>query len=161
MLFTNSAKVKFFHPFVILLIAFSAAILYSIYAALRFSGDKLLNQYFYVAPIVIPFVIFLLDRTQKFRQRTLIQWNIDFSVTLTAMWRVIGDVPYVSGHTLFLTYCIFSINFTIGKILAAIVLIEVLYLKIFVWNDWISAVVGIILGTIAAILNNQTIKAEP
>jgi hypothetical protein len=72
------------------------------------------------------------------------------------MWRVIGDVPFVSGHTLFLSYFIFTLNFNVGRILAMVVMLEVLYLKFFVWNDWISAIVGIVLGAIAAIINRKS-----
>lgn len=149
---TISIKEKLFQPLSILLISLTSALIYSIYATLRFSGDKLLNQYYYVVPIVISFVIFLLNRFENFRQKTLTQWIVDFMVVLTAMWRVIGDVPYVSGHTLFLTYCILTLNLDIGRIFTAIVMFEVLYLKFFVWNDWISAIIGIVLGTIAAII---------
>jgi len=156
MLFTTSIKEKLFHPLSILLVSLTAALIYSIYATLRFSGDKLLNQYYYVVPIVVPFVIFLLKRAENFRQKTLIQLIIDATVVLTAMWRVIGDLPFVSGHTLFLTYFIFTLNFNVGRILAVIVMLEVLYLKFFVWNDWISAIVGIVLGAIAAIVNRKS-----
>lgn len=149
---TISIKEKLFQPLSILLISLTSALIYSIYATLRFSGDKLLNQYYYVVPIVISFVIFLLNHFENFRQKTLTQWIVDFMVVLTAMWRVIGDVPYVSGHTLFLTYCILTLNLDIGRIFTAIVMFEVLYLKFFVWNDWISAIIGIVLGTIAAII---------
>lgn len=149
---TISIKEKLFQPLSILLISLTSALIYSIYATLRFSGDKLLNQYYYVVPIVISFVIFLLNRFENFRQKTLTQWIVDFMVVLTAMWCVIGDVPYVSGHTLFLTYCILTLNLDIGRIFTAIVMFEVLYLKFFVWNDWISAIIGIVLGTIAAII---------
>lgn len=155
MLFMDSMKEKLFHPISIVLISLTSALIYSFYATLRFSGDKLSNQYYYVVPIVVPFIIFLLNRVEKFRQRTLAQWIIDLAVVLTAMWRVIGDIPFVSGHTLFLIYCIFTLNLNIGRILATIVMIEVLYLKFFVWNDWISATTGIILGTIAAIINKR------
>ncbi len=73
-------------------------------------------------------------------------------VILTALWRVIGDVPYVSGHTLFLTYCILTLDLNFGRILAAIIMLEVLCLKILIWSDWVTAITGIVLGTIAAII---------
>jgi hypothetical protein len=147
-------KTFLFHPLLILLISIIAASLYFVYATLRFSGDKLLTQYYYVVPIVIPFTIFVFNRVERFRQRKFIQHLIDSAVVLTAMWRVIGDIPYISGHTLFLTYCILTVSSLLGRITAIIVIIEVLYLKLFVWNDWITSSVGIILGIIAAIIEN-------
>lgn len=152
MLFTTAIKEKLIHPFGIGLISLILALVYSIYATFRFSGDKLLNQYYYVVPIVVPFVIFLLNRAANFRQRKFTQWIIDLLVILTAMWRVIGDVPYVSGHTLFLTFCILTLDLNFGRILAAIIMLEVLCLKILIWNDWVTAITGIVLGTIAAII---------
>jgi len=150
--FTAPAKEKIFRPPGNLIISLAAALIYSVYATFRFAGDKLLNQYYYVVPIVVPLTIFLLERAEKFRRAALRQRIIDFAVVLTALWRVIGDVPYVSGHTLFLTYCILTLARKIGRILAAIIMVEVLYLKFFVWHDWLSALLGIFSGIIAAII---------
>ena len=159
MLFTNSLKEKIFRPQIILLISIIVAALYILYAALKFSGDKLFNQYYYVVPIIFPFTIFLIYRAEGLQQRKWGQWLIDSAVIITAMWRVIGDVPYVSGHTLFLTYCIFTVNSLFGRIIAMIVMIEVLYLKLFIWNDSITCLVGIFLGVMAAVLEKRY-KAE-
>jgi cadmium resistance protein CadD (predicted permease) len=148
-------KTFLFHPLFILLISIIAASLYFVYATLRFSGDKLLNQYYYVIPIVIPFTIFLFNRVERLHQRRLVQWLIDSAVVLTAMWRVIGDVPYISGHTLFLTYCLLTVGSLLGRITAIIVIIEVLYLKLFIWNDWITSSVGIILGIFATLFERH------
>lgn len=152
MILPVTAKEKLFRPRNIVLISIAAALLYSIYATLRFSGDKLLNQYYYVVPIVVPFVIFLFNRLEIFRQSKMPRLIIDAIVVITAMWRVIGDVPYISGHTLFLSYCVLTLDYKIGRILAGIILLEVLFLKFFVWNDWVTTITGIVLGTIAAII---------
>ena len=135
-----------FQPIFTLLVSLLAAALYAVFATLKFSGDKLINQYYYVTPIVIPFVIFLIERAKTFRQKSIIPKLIDAIVIVTAMWRVIGDVPYVSGHALFLTYAILSDDSYLGRITAIIVMIEVVYLKIFVWSDWVSLTGGILLG---------------
>ena len=74
---------------------------------------------------------------------------------LTRVWRVIGDVPYISGHALFLTYTILSAYSYLGRITAIIIMIEVVYLKIFVWNDWLSLTSGILLGVIAFLIAKQ------
>ncbi len=152
---SSTNKFFFFHPLFILLTSLIAASLYFVYATLRFSGDKLLTQYYYVVPIIVPFIIFIFHRLEIFQQRNFIQHLTDSAVVLTALWRVIGDVPYISGHTLFLTYCILTVNSRVGQILAAIVIVEVVYLKIFVWNDWITASVGIILGIVAALFERH------
>jgi hypothetical protein len=66
------------------------------------------------------------------------------------MGRVVGNVPYVSGHTLFLTYCLLSTRSRVPRVAAAIVLLQVIYLKYFVWHDWITSTSGIVLGAGAA-----------
>ena len=54
------------------------------------------------------------------------------------MMRVFGDVPYVSGHALFLTYAIMSRGSRVVRVTATLVMIEVIYLKLFVWHDFIT-----------------------
>jgi hypothetical protein len=68
------------------------------------------------------------------------------------MMRVIGNVPYVSGHTLFLSYAILGPASRITRITASLVMLEVIYLKYFVWHDPITSTTGILLGTIAAVI---------
>jgi hypothetical protein len=141
-----------FQPGLILSFSLIAASLYALFATFKFSGDKLVNQYYYVTPIIIPFVVFLFERLKNFRQALIIQKLIDAIVIVIAMWRVIGDVPYISGHALFLTYAILKGYSLLGRISATIVMIEVIYLKIFIWNDWLSLIGGILLGTIAFLM---------
>jgi len=63
---------------------------------------------------------------------------------------VIAHVPYVSGHTLFLTYALLSTRTRVAQITAAVVMIQVIYLKYIVWGDWITSTIGIALGLLAA-----------
>lgn len=136
----------------VLLISLTAVSLYAFYATLRFSGDKLYNQYYYVMPIIAPFVIFLIERLERFGQIAIIPRLIDALIVITAMWRVIGDVPFISGHPLFLAYALLTGYSRLSRMTALIVLLEVTYLKIFVWNDSITLLSGIILGGLAALI---------
>src|SRR5689334_22048200 len=70
----------------------------------RHPGDDLSNNFFYVLPIIVPFVAFVFDCVGRRRATSLLELMIDCAVVGTAMMRVIGDVPFVSGHALFLTY---------------------------------------------------------
>jgi hypothetical protein len=144
---------QIYKPLSVLLLSLASAALYAGYATLRFSGDKLSNQYYYVVPIVVPFVAFLFDRAERFNQRTRAQFVIDGLVVLTAMWRVFGDVPYVSGHALFLTYALLSTRSRVALVTAALVMPEVLYLKFFVWHDWVTPTSGMVLGSVAAFVS--------
>jgi hypothetical protein len=73
-------------------------------------------------------------------------------VTILAMWRVIGDVPFISGHALFLTYAVATARRWVVFALSVFVLIETLYLKFVVWNDIATAAIGVGLGGALAVV---------
>jgi hypothetical protein len=155
-----SLKSILFHPLCVLLFSLVGASLYALYATLRFTDDKLFGVYLYVVPIVIPFVAFLFDRAERYRQSNLIQYTVDAIVVGTAMLRVIGDVPYISGHALFLTYALISSRSRVARITSAIVMVQVIYMKYIVWHDWITPTSGIILGTLAALVTWRFRKTD-
>ena len=139
-----------FHPLVVLTLSLIGAALYALYVTLRFPNDSLWGQYSYVTPIIVPFATFLFDRAERRQQITNLQRIVDVLVVGTAMWRVIGQVPYVSGHTLFLTHALLTTQSRVAQITAALVLLQVLYLKYIVWGDWITSTNGIAIGLLAA-----------
>jgi len=141
-----------FHPLIVILVSLSGAFLYALWATWRFSGDKLANQYLYVVPIVVPFLAFLIGRVRCIPETNKIGFALDLLVVGTAMMRVIGDVPYVSGHALFLTYAALGPGTRSSRITAVVVWIEVLYLKFFVWHDLITPITGMTLGAIMALI---------
>ncbi|MDQ2856729.1 MAG: hypothetical protein M3R68_10400 [Acidobacteriota bacterium] len=144
-----------FHPLIVLLLSLTGGLVYATWASWRFSGDNLSGQYLYVVPIVVPFVAFLLDRLKQLRETTVVGAVVDVLVVGTAMMRVIGDVPYVSGHALFLTYAVFRPGSPVTRITAAGVMVEVIYLKFFVWHDFITPTTGVALAVIAALITRR------
>jgi hypothetical protein len=140
-----------FHPFVVLLLSIAGASLYAVWVHCRFGGQNLQNQYLYVVPIIVPFLSFLLDRGERIKRVSIAGLAIDFLVVGISMMRVIGNVPYISGHTLFLSYAILSPVSRVTRITASLVMLEVIYLKYFVWHDPVSSSTGIVLGIIAAV----------
>ena len=148
----TSLKIRslIFHPFVVLLLSIGGALLYSVWVTWRFGGQNLQSQYLYVVPIIVPFLSFLLDLSEKIKRRSFAGLIIDFLVVGTSMMRVIGNVPYISGHTLFLTYAILGPASRVTRITASLVMLEVIYLKYFVWHDPVTSSTGIVLGIIAA-----------
>lgn len=130
-----SSRRLIFQPFPVLFFSVSGALLYAACATWRFSGATLSNQYLYVVPIVVPFTAFMLDRAEQGRRTSVIAVAVDGVVVITAMMRVFGDVPYVSGHALFLTYAVLRPGSLVTRITAALVMVEVIYLKFFVWHD--------------------------
>lgn len=141
-----------FHPAVVLTFSLLGAGMYALYATLRFPADKLPGQYLYVVPIVAPFVAFLFDRAERFRQSPPLRLIVDALVVGTSVWRAVGHVPFVSGHALFLTYALLSCRSRVGQVTAAAVMLEVIYLKYFVWHDWVTPTTGMLLGAAAAFL---------
>lgn len=133
-------------------LSLTGAALYALYATLRFPGDSLWGQYFYVTPIVVPFAAFLFDRAARRRKVNAFQLIADALVVATAMWRALGHVPYISGHTLFLTYALLSTRSRVAQITAGVVMLQVIYLKYIVWGDWITSTNGIVLGILAALV---------
>ena len=147
----------FFQPLVVALFSVATAALYGAYSLLS-TGLNFSGSFFYVVPIIVPFVAFLLDRAEHWREAKTIRAAIDLLIIGTAMGRMLGPVPFVSGHTLFLTYALLSSRSHVVKISAAVVLLQVMYLKYVVWHDWTTSTSGIVLGAIAAYVANRLIK---
>jgi len=150
----TSLKIRslIFHPFVVLVLSIGAALLYAVWITRRFGDQDLQNQFVYVVPIVVPFFSFLLDRAEQFHKLRIAGLAIDLVVVGTAIMRVVGNVPFVSGHTLFLSYAILGPASRVTRITASLVMLEVIYLKYFVWHDPITSTSGIVLGTIGALI---------
>lgn len=149
----TSSKLRWliFDPFVVLLLSIAGALLYAVWVHWRFGGQNLRSQYLYVVPIIVPFLSFLLDRGERIKRVSIAGLAIDFLVVGISMMRVIGNVPYISGHTLFLSYAILGPASRVTRITASLVMLEVIYLKYFVWHDPVTSSTGIVLGIIAAV----------
>ena len=143
-----------FHPFIVLLCSLSGAVLWAAYMLRSPSTRATMfvptGPFAYVVPIVVPFVAFLFDRAERFRTLTFAHYLVDFLVVATAMGRVVGNVPFISGHTLFLTYALFSSKSVVLKVTAGLVMLQAIVLKYFIWHDYITSTSGIILGLLAA-----------
>ena len=147
-----STRSLIFHPLIVLSLSLIGAALYALYVTLKFPSGSLWGQYFYVTPIVVPFAAFLFDRAAERRRATVFQLIFDALVVGIAMWRALGHVPYVSGHALFLTYALLSTRSRVAQTTAALVMLQVIYLKYVVWGDWITSTNGIALGVIMSLV---------
>ncbi len=174
-----------FHPISVLIFSLLGALLYAVWITWRFSGGDLSSHYLYVVPIVVPFVAFLFDRAREIcqnhlRERVAVNFGVvnrqgtrppayaggsDYSLTTlvidalvvgTALLRMAGKVPFVSGHALFLVYAILRPGSKVTRITAGIVMLEVIYLKFFVWHDLITPVTGAALAVVAALITRQS-----
>ena len=153
---TTQPKHLLFQPGVVLLISLASAILFGLYmmrgAILGSNTFGFPPSFFYVVPIVVPFVAFLLDRAEHIRETPAVQLIGDVLVVGFSMARVFTNVFPVSGHTLFLTYAIFGTRSPVVVVTASLLMLQVIYLKYFVWHDLITSTGGIILGTLATIV---------
>jgi len=117
------------------------------------SGNfNLSGSLFYDVSIAVPIIAFLFDRIERRSELNLLHLAIDLIVVGSAIGRVVGNVPFVSGHTLFLTYAIISTRSLVVRIPAIVLLTQAVYLKYFVWHDFVTASDGIILGAISGLL---------
>jgi hypothetical protein len=153
---TSHDRHVLFQPAVVLVISLVAAALLGLYmlrgSLASSSSLRFPPSFFYVVPIIIPFVAFLLDRAEHLRETTAVQVIVDVVVVGLAVARVFTSFPFVSGHTLFLTYAIGSSRSRVTVVTASMVMLQVIYLKYFVWHDLVTSTGGIILGTLATIV---------
>ena len=144
-----------FHPAVVLLISIVAALLYALWVTWRFPGGDLTHHYIYVVPTVVPSVAFLFDRAKRLHLTTLLAALTDALVVCISLLRMLGLMPLISGHALFLGYAVLRPGSAVTRISAALLLAETVYLKFFVWHDPISPAIGIALATAAAMFTRR------
>ncbi len=142
----SRVKTFIFHPIFVLCLSLLAALLFVAFAIWKYEGEWWDLLVFYFAPIGMPFVAFLFDRAQH---RDKIRWWIDGPVVGLALLRSAYPIPIVSGHSLFLTYALLTSRSWVARLTAFIVLLQVIYLKTFVWHD-ATLIGGIIVGVLVA-----------
>jgi hypothetical protein len=107
----------------------------------------------YFVPLMVPCFAFMIERIAHAREASLFQHGVDFVVFSLAVGRVVGDrVQYVSGHTLLLSYMLVSSKSKIVRIASIVVLAQTLFLKYYVWGDFVTSNVGLALGCALALI---------
>ena len=155
-----------FHPVTVLVISVLAAGIFAIFVHLSFDGAQRWFLLYYFTPVGIPFVAFLLDRAEHYGSVSLGSWIIDLAVLIPALARAFVRVPLISGHALFLTYCLLTSRSKVARITAFLVLLQVAYLKIFVTHDT-ALIGGVIAGCLAALVyqrvkpRKRNVQLEP
>jgi hypothetical protein len=127
-------------PFVVL----GTAGLFALASVVFLQGDLRDLLIYYFAPVGVPFVCFLADRLQYPGLPLL-----DVPVLILALLRAAFTIPLISGHSLFLTYALLTTRTWVASITAVVVLVQVVYLKVFAWHD-VTIVGGATLGLAAA-----------
>jgi hypothetical protein len=149
-----------FHPLTVLGTALIATLIFALFINLFFKGGPRWFYLYYFAPIGIPFVAFLFERAEHKALASKAGWGIDALIVGLALVRSVILIPIISGHALFLTYAILTSQSKITRITAILVLLEVAYLKIFMWSD-ATIIGGVVVGSIAAILYGRMGLSDP
>jgi hypothetical protein len=106
----------------------------------------------YFVPLMVPLFAFMFERVEHVREASFFQHGVDFLVFALAAGRVVGNVPYISGHTLLLSYMLLQSKSWVVRISAVLVLTQTLFLKYVEWGDFVTSNVGIALGCALAFL---------
>jgi hypothetical protein len=143
------SKTLIFHPVTVLIVAVVAALLFAAVSYVSFTGDLRDLLVYYFAPIAVPFIAYLFERAERWRE---VRWWVDVPVVIVSFLRAMLPIPFISGHALFLTYALLTTQTRVARWTAIIVLIQVAAIKIFVWHD-LTLLGGIIVGILAAWVN--------
>jgi hypothetical protein len=141
----------FSRPAIMLGLALAAAALFCGWIILRFEGEKQWYYLYYFAPISVPFVCFLLERADTLRNKTAWPYLIDLPVLVLSLIRAFYPLPFISGHAYFLSYALLTTRNWPARLTAALVLLEVIILKVFVWHD-ATLLGGMAAATFSALL---------
>lgn len=110
----------------------------------------------YNAPLVVPVVLFVLDRLRRRSAVGCARLGVDTAVVALAASRMVVPIPLLSGHTLFLVYALLTTwggaprgRWGVAPLMTAAVLLEVTVIKLAVWRDpsWFG---GALVGTVAS-----------
>ena len=146
------------HPFVVSAIGLASCAAWALYSGLRFPPEKAALNYVYHVPIVFPLVTFVLERSRSKSRTHSLSLALDAVVVVLAMWRIIGNVPILSGHALFLSYAALTCRTRLTRFAALLVLAETFVLKVFVWHDSASFVAGITLGLVVVLARRWSLS---
>ncbi len=148
-----------FHPLTVLGASLLAALLFALLVIMWFDGSVRSFLLYYFLPIGIPFVAYLFDRAQYSNEYGLVRWGIDLVVVSLSLLRAFGEIPLISGHALFLSFALLTTHSWLTRILALLIMCQVIYLKLFVWRD-MTLWGGIVLGRIAAVCFQHAAKMK-
>jgi hypothetical protein len=147
---------EIFHPLLVLLYSLSGAAVVGLWLLrnehVRANVLDPAGTFQYFVPLMVPFFAFVIERIEHLRKGNLFQHGVDLLVVGLAVGRVLGrNVLYISGHTVLLSYMLVSSRSKIVRIASILVLIQTLFLKYYVWGDFVSSNVGLVVGCTLAL----------
>lgn len=152
----GNLRIQMFRPRIVLLSSLAGATLIGLWllshSSVRATVLDPSGTFQYFVPLMVPMIAFMFERVEHARDANFFQHGVDFLVFGLAVGRVVGDVAFISGHTLLLSYALLCSKSKIVRISALLVLAQTLYLKYFVWHDFVTSNVGIVLGCALALV---------
>jgi len=123
------------HPLTSILVGLLGVGGFAVWVSRRLEGERRTDILVYDAAIGFVFVTFVLERLQL--GRALLAWRsaVDVLAVALALSRAFYEVPFISGHALFLCYALFTCRGWVARSAAGLVLLQVLYLKVVAWGD--------------------------
>ena len=107
----------------------------------------------YFVPLMVPCLAFMIERVENVRRANFFQHGVDFLIFGLAVGRVTGnEVLHISGHTLLLSYMLVSSRSRIVRIASILVLAQTLFLKYYLWHDFVTSNVGLVVGCVLALI---------
>ena len=140
-----------FQPATVLFAAMAAAAVFALFVYLVFDGERRRFLLYYFVPIGVPFVCFLFDRAERYASTSIAAWFVDLAVLVPALIRAFILIPVISGHALFLSYSLLTSRSGVARVTALLILLEVAYIKVFMWQD-ATLVGGVVGGCLAAFI---------
>ena len=154
---SNKLQLTIFQPRLVLLCSLTGAALVGLwllsYEHVRANVLDPGGTFWYFVPLMVPCFAFIIERVQNVRKATFFQHGVDLLVFGLAVGRVLGrEVFHISGHTLLLSYMLVSSRSKIVLIASILVLVQTLILKYYVWGDFVTPNVGMIVGCALALI---------
>jgi hypothetical protein len=109
--------------------------------------------YSYNIPVAVPFAAFFLDRFGHRHRSGLV---VDAAVLVLALLRVAAPpLPFASGHALFAGYAAATAYGWVLRATAAVVMLHVIYVKLFVTGGFWSLLAGLVTAMLATVLRRH------
>jgi hypothetical protein len=146
------------------LVTFAAALVFAgiLALSLRIAWNPGAKSYLEYVPIGAVFAAFLWDRLLPRWPGSArgVAWDA-FVIALALMRVFAPPLPFVSGHTLFVTYAVLTARRWPLRALALLVSAEVVYVKLFASVGWKSMLGGLAAASIAALARRHRKGGTP
>jgi dolichyl-phosphate-mannose--protein O-mannosyl transferase len=136
-------------PWVQILVSLVLTILFGIAASFikNFNGAGRFILLAYHLPIGFAFSMFVLTEIANLRKERVARHFTSILVTGLSLLRVLMEVPFYSGHAFFITYMVLVTESLAARIVAVLVLLDVIYVKEWLLHDptvWGGMLLGLV-----------------